>query len=586
MQNYVKQEKDLSPIGVKVPSGNGLDVNKDMAVDIAEHPDCKQKESSITEVSEHILIGNENVENVPSLASEASDQNNHYKIVGEVNSCSEKKDPENKGVIDDDFTTIPTTEKLVETDPEERTVAEAHVPNVEKEVELIQQDPEAGSGEGIEEELHINASQDVSESNRVNGQEKGTTNNCNEISDSSNSVTLEEVSSSNVASEEDSKSNPPQEAENEEAQKQDENLHVSVLGQDSSTEKVDKDIQLSLANANDSDIREEESSLPAPDDSITEKTEPKESEVQEDATKNKNIENIEEDNTSKSLLDDQKTTVREQDDTECGQVLLDEIAEETKESTSIPVANDFFPESFTEASEVDNSSIERELKKDSKELQIGKTATDDKEETKIEEVEEEEAGKQKTPDFSSAIPNIIETRDHDVDRSLSEAPSEASTWILKEADIVQETSDTTEVINKTYVTDIETEVDNESIETIETAPTATRGLEVASTSVGETVRRERDENEHACIGMVEGKLESDVVEVAPEANKSEYECKKQVLESIAQFQSFEIIPKAKETEIEENLEVAAEIKSEVVADDIFEPKETPYEDESMKVEKV
>ncbi|KAI3452470.1 hypothetical protein Pfo_009134 [Paulownia fortunei] len=201
------EEKGSNSIAVKLPSTNGPDVNKDMVVDIAEDPNCKQEESSITKSSEeNMVISNENVANVTSLASEAS----------------------------------------------ELREAETQGPNEEKEAEFMQQDPEVGTDQkDIEEELPVNVSQDVSESNGVNvEEERRNSNNCKEISNNSNSVAIEEVSSSNVASEEDSTSNPfqesrretQQEAENEEAQKQDEDLHLSALIQDSSMEKTNENL--------------------------------------------------------------------------------------------------------------------------------------------------------------------------------------------------------------------------------------------------------------------------------------------------------------------------------------------------------
>ncbi|KAI3452469.1 hypothetical protein Pfo_009133 [Paulownia fortunei] len=419
-----------------------------------------------------------------------------------------------------------------------------------------------------------------------------------------------------MASEEGSTSNPfqesrretQQEAENEEAQKQDEDLHVSALIQDSSMEKIEKDVQLCLASANDSEITQEmqkleEASLPAPDENIIENTERKESEVVEDATKNKYIEHMEQDDTTKSFLDDQKPTKREQEETECRQekVLLDETVEQIKESTSIRVANDFLPKSFTETSEVDHPTAERELTINREDLQTGKTATGDDEETKIDKDEEEEAYEQQISDFSSAAPNIIEARDQDVARLLSEAPEE--TVILndiREANIFYKTTDTTESaeinnnksvedihVNNRSTADLETKIDDEAPETV---PRATEGRAVQSTIAWETSmlisQGERDEYEHAYIGsMIEEKSDSNEIEFASEESKSGYESKNQVLESIAQVQSCDIIPKAGETETEEeNLEAAAEIKSEeVAAEEIFEPEETTYEKETMKV---
>ncbi|KAI3474916.1 hypothetical protein Pfo_030227 [Paulownia fortunei] len=467
-----------------------------------------------------------------------------------------------------------------------------------KEIEDI--DIRAKTIELNEEEVYLKDLQMTTEVNIAAHEEKG-----------SNSIAVKLPSTKGPDVNKDmveSRRETQQEAENEEAQKQDEDLHVSALIQDSSMEKIEKDVQLCLASANDSEITQEmqkleEASLPAPDENIIENTERKESEVVEDATKNKYIEHMEQDDTTKSFLDDQKPTKREQEETECRQekVLLDETVEQIKESTSIRVANDFLPKSFTETSEVDHPTAERELTINREDLQTGKTATGDDEETKIDKDEEEEAYEQQISDFSSAAPNIIEARDQDVARLLSEAPEE--TVILndiREANIFYKTTDTTESaeinnnksvedihVNNRSTADLETKIDDEAPETV---PRATEGRAVQSTIAWETSmlisQGERDEYEHAYIGsMIEEKSDSNEIEFASEESKSGYESKNQVLESIAQVQSCDIIPKAGETETEEeNLEAAAEIKSEeVAAEEIFEPEETTYEKETMKV---
>ncbi|KAK6155220.1 hypothetical protein DH2020_009468 [Rehmannia glutinosa] len=560
------KEKGSESVAVKIPSAKDLDVNTDTVMDIAEDPNCKHEESSITNASEdHTMISNEHIANVTSLASEPSEQDSdHHKVVGEANSCGDKADTENISLLNDDSTKIPTNENLVETDPKESTKEDAQVPNEEEKAEFMQQDMDAGTDQkNIEEELLITSSQDVPDSNGLNGEEERTNSNDHkDISDSSNSVALEEVSPSNVASEKDSIAIPSQESrretqlesENEEAQKQDEDLHVSALVQDSSMEKIEKEVQLCPASAKDSEITQdmqqlEEASVPAPDDNTIENTECKESEVVEDATKNENIEHLE----------------REQEETECKQekVLLDETVEEIKESTSIPVANDFLPKSFTETSEVHQSTAERQLTINTEELQTGKAPVSEDEE--INKDKEEEAGEQKISDFNSAVSNIIEASDKDVGQLSPEAPEESTV-------INNNTSVDDILVNNKSIADLEAKIDDEAPEIIETAPTATEGREVDSTSVGETsvliAQCEKDDYEHAYIGT-EKKSDSNEVEFAPEDSKSGYEAKNQVLESIGQVQSCSIISKA-----EENLEAAAEIKSEtVMVEDTFEPKE-------------
>ncbi|EYU44785.1 hypothetical protein MIMGU_mgv1a001189mg [Erythranthe guttata] len=211
------------------------------------------------------------------------------------------------------------------------------------------------------------------------------------------------------------------------------------------------------------------------------------------------------------------------------------------------MANDAPIKSFTETSEVDHFTSERELTIDREELQTGKTATADDKETRNDEDkgEEEEAHEQKIPDFSSAATNVIEARDQDVAGFLSEVPEE-----------------------------------------IGVAPEEKKSEQESKDQVLEL---EKGDREYAFIGnvmVIDEKSESSVIGVAPEEKESEYESKNQVLESIAQVQSCDIIPKATEMKTEEeNTETAAEIKSEnVLAEDIFEPKITPCEKESMKVD--
>ncbi|KAL7100632.1 hypothetical protein ACP275_08G008100 [Erythranthe tilingii] len=348
-----------------------------------------------------------------------------------------------------------------------------------------------------------------------------------ENASSSDAVNIPSTNGSDEVSEEHILENEreiQQDPETEEVRKQDEDLHVSAPCQDSSMEKIDKDVQLCLASTNNSDVTEEV--LPARDDNITEKTDIKESEV---------------------LKDDKKPNAREQEETECGQILLDETVEETKELVSIPVANDAPIMSFTETSEVDHFTSERELTIDREELQTEKTATADDKETRNDEDKGEEIGvahEQKIPDFGSAAANVIEARDQDVVGFLSEVPEE-----------------------------------------IGVAPEEKKSEHESKDQVLEF---EKGEREYAFIGnvmVIDEKTESTVIGVAPEEKESGYESKNQVLQSIAQVQSCDIIPKATEITEEENTETAAEMKSgNVLADDIFEPKITPYEKESMKVD--
>ncbi|KAL0450699.1 UNVERIFIED_CONTAM: hypothetical protein Slati_1626300 [Sesamum latifolium] len=222
-------------IDVKIPCTKSLDANEEMVVDIAEDPNYKQEESSITkELEEHLPISHEKVTNMTSLASEAPKLIGDYEVVAEAYSCGDKTDTEKAGELYDGSITITTNDNPVETDKKESTDTETQAATGEKEAEFIQQDPEGRTDQqDIEEDLPTKGSQDVSESNEVNTEEeKRNSDNCKEISGSTTDVALEDVSASNVASEEVPTYNPyqesrreiQQEAENEEAQKQEETV--------------------------------------------------------------------------------------------------------------------------------------------------------------------------------------------------------------------------------------------------------------------------------------------------------------------------------------------------------------------------
>ncbi|KAL6520214.1 hypothetical protein OROMI_032394 [Orobanche minor] len=490
------QEKTSTSVAVSTPSTKDSGVNTDKVVDVVLDPKCTQEKSCIiTALEEHMMMGNEHVANVVSVTSSAfelSVQN------------TDKTDTEKMTVLDDGSTKIPTNENLVETDPTGSIKSDIQVSVEENKAELKQQDTETRTYQ--------------------------------DVSDSYNSVALEEIASFNVTSEKHLTSNPSRESrnegrpesENEEAQKQDEDLTVSIPVQDSSIEEMEKDVHSCPASTTDSEIirdmqKPEEAPIPAPDENTINNTYCIESEVAEDATK--------------SFLNDKKITEGEQNETECKQenVLLDEEAEEIKEPASIPVPIDFLPESFTETSEVDHSTAERQMTTNKEDLQAGKTPTGDKEKTKLEKDKEEESDEQKISYSSCAALNIIETGGRNgAGRSIA---------------------------------GVEAKIDDE-------VPRSTESQEVGSGSSRETsasmYQCERDGYEHAHISTKE-KQNSNEVGFAPEESNTGYGARNQMLEY--QDQNFGMISKAEESV--DQASAAAELKSEtVLAEDRFQPTET------------
>lgn len=522
----MEQEKSSNLTAEQTPCAEDLDANEDIIEQIPEVINDKQQEPSITEVSEeHVTTSNEHVSENTSLEPEVS-ENNNDQVVGEANSCGDKTDSEKIEVPNDGYIAVPTDETLAETDPRGSTEAEVQVPNGEKDTELSIQEAEIDQ-KHVKETLLHNASEYVSESEEVNGEEKTDSNNCNEISGSNNSVVSQEVSTSNVAIEEDSACNSSQqprketreETETEEPQKQDSELQVSELIQDPTVENIERDAQPFLASANDSGITEEvqklqEVPLPAPEENIT--TDCKESNVVEGAT-NEDIDHPEQNDTTKSFSDDKKPT--------------EEALEET-------IANDILPVPLSEISKVDHSTTERELT-NREEPSTEYTATGD---------DEKEASQEKISDISSD-------------------PQARDTYVAKSTDNSDNVTDTTEVpminentsvecilVNERSVTDLETKIDDEAPEIKETTPSSAEGQK------------------------------SDSDEVAPGENKSGYESNNQMLESIAHVQSRYIISETEERKTEEdNLKAEAEIKSaKAVADDTLEQEETTCEKEILK----
>lgn len=367
-----KQEKDSDLIAVKVPCTEDLDVVEEVAVGHLAEEDSKQEESSITEVPEvDMVISHENVPDAASLASE---------VVEEANSCGSTMMPTNE-----------TLRSLPETDPRGCTEAKVLVPDVEKEAELVQHDLTTETDQkDIEGQLLIKDSQVISESEGVNDEEEKTnSDNCEEISGSSNSGVLEEEPASNF---QEYRREMKEEAENEEAQKQEEELHVSALVHDLSSGKIENHVQ-----------ELEKAPLPASDEKIIETRECNESETVEGGR-------------TESLFDEKKATEREQEETESGQEksTSDENVQTTTSTSDLEVI-EFLPVLPSETSKVDLSSTEEEIATDREGLNAGKIASDANEDTRIDNnrsiTDLESINNDEVPEIIQTTPSASEGQD-------------------------------------------------------------------------------------------------------------------------------------------------------------------------------
>ncbi|CAA0820174.1 Unknown protein, partial [Striga hermonthica] len=491
-------------LAVEIPRSQVSDVYKDTVVDFTEGHNCNQEESlGLNASDEHVQISNELVTNVTSSKSEPSVQD------------STKIDAQKKTVAEGGPTKVPENGGLVKSDPTESSITDARVQDEETKAEL-KQDTESRNNK------------DVSESNNLNdGEDRKISDNIKHKSDSSKSVALEEVPSSNVSSnsvaleevlssdvvsEKDSAPKPSLnpieetwlEAVNEEAQKQDEELRVSALAQDSAMEKLEHDEKPCPASVTDSVIPQEiqkleEESLPATDKKPTENKDLQESEITQDQTNQKD-EKLGEREQEKAKYNDEK-------------VLSVETAVETKEPerASVSLANDLLPKYIMVSSELDHPMSEAQMTTNKEDVLTGKTPTCDFEETEFEKNKEQEANKQIISEFTSAALNIRDTSDGDgADRSTSDA---------------------------------------EAPKIVQTATGANENQEVENTSVAQTSASissyERDNNEHGHSG-IEEKPDANELGFALEESKTEHEVKKQVLDTIDQVQSLEAATAAPE----------------------------------------
>ncbi|KAL2500093.1 Uncharacterized protein Adt_25643 [Abeliophyllum distichum] len=379
-----------------------------MTLDIVEDLNREQEESSVTKVSE-----DEKLVNITNLESVATEENSDYKIVHEPSTFLDKTDTEDVQVLDE-YITFSSKENLVQLDPEESP--ELQVPCREK-VESMQQDPITVMEE-IEEQQPQNASEAVSEAGGVNYEgETRTADNCKEIMDSSSFAELDEISPSNPLQE--SKKKTLQVGENEGTEKQQDDLHTLAHIDDSPMGITQKDAQLCVASddgSEDTQVMEKlvADSLPASDKNMVEKAEFMESEFDENETSNENIQQLQQEDTSETVLTDvqnMKPAEGEPEEAKCGQekITVGETIESREESTSIEIAKSSPPDilqiySVATSHAEDHSTKEKELTINREELHAEKTEpNEDGAKPREDKGEEEEARNQKKSAVDVAI---------------------------------------------------------------------------------------------------------------------------------------------------------------------------------------
>ncbi|CAA3014156.1 Hypothetical predicted protein [Olea europaea subsp. europaea] len=387
-------------------------------LDIIEDLNQEQEESPVTEVPEDKKLAN-----TTRLASVATEENSDCKIVIEPTSFQDRTDTEDVKVLDDCVAF--STGSLVQVDPIENT--ELQVLCGEK-VEAIRQDPITALEE-IEEQQPRNASEAVSEARGViyEGTKK-TTDNCEEITDSSSFVELDGISPYNYLQE--SRKATPQMGEDKGTEKPQDNLHTLVHTKDCPMEMVRKDAQLYVARADgseDTGVMEKlvAASLLALDKNMVEEEEEfKESEFAENSTTNKNIQQLKQEDTSVTVMTDGKNMkpAVEPQEAKCGQekITVSETMESRKESTSIEIAKSS-PGEFLQIYSMDTSHEEDRSTKE-KELYAEKIEPTEDKRAKLQEEKdgEEEACNQKKSAVnvaileekgldSSSIKNLVET---------------------------------------------------------------------------------------------------------------------------------------------------------------------------------
>ncbi|XP_051116893.1 uncharacterized protein LOC127241730 isoform X4 [Andrographis paniculata] len=263
-------------------------------------------------------------------------------------------------------------------------------------------------------------------------------------------------------------------------------------------------------------------------ENITVKTDQNASEVAGDSTNNKCSEQLEENDTIKSLVEYKKHRASVQEERECREerALLDET-EDAKDTTSTIIANEFVPNS-SEASDEYQSTSDRKMTKDREGLDVGTTGN--AEDVKIDGDKDkgEEEIKQTISDLSHTALDKTEKRDENLTILRSEASEGDSP--SKDLGVVEE-------VESIYV-------------------------EKTSDS---TSHCERDESEPPSTGSMIGET-SNLNEVAhaQSQNKSGSESEKKEIENIDQDRSCEVISEEKEANKEMKLKAGEEIHNDEV----------------------
>ncbi|XP_022883980.1 titin isoform X2 [Olea europaea var. sylvestris] len=397
-----------------------------ITLDIAEDLNQEQEESPVTKMPE-----DEKLANMTSLASGATEENSDYTIDHEPSSFHDKTDTEDVQVLDDSIT-ISSKENLVQVDLKESP--EHQVPYGER-LESIQQDPITVLEE-IEEKQPRNASDAISEEKGVNFEgAKRTTDNCKEVTDSSSFVELDEISPSNPPQE--SRKDTVQMGEDKGTEKQQDDLHTLAHTKYSPMEITQKDAIWFVASTDGSEDtgvmgKFVAATLPASDENMEEEAEFKESEFTDNSTSNKNIQQLQQEDTSEKFLTDvknMKSVEGELEEANCLQekIIVGETIESRKESTSIEIAKGSQPDilqicSMETSHAEEHSTKQKELTINREELHVEKTELiqDGEEKLQDDKEEEEEAGNPKmcTVDVviheekgqdSSCIKNLAQT---------------------------------------------------------------------------------------------------------------------------------------------------------------------------------
>ncbi|CAA3005902.1 Hypothetical predicted protein [Olea europaea subsp. europaea] len=389
------------------------DGKKKISPNNAEVLSQEQEESSVTEVPE-----DEKLANTTSLASVATEENTDYKIVHEPSCFYDKTDTEDVHVIDNAIT-ISSKENLVQVDPEEST--DLPVPCGEK-VETMQQDRITVLDE-IEEQPR-NASEAISKGKITLDIAEDLN---QEQEESPVTKMLEDEKLANMtslasgATEENSDYTIDHEPSSfHDKTDTEDDLHTLAHTKYSPMEITQKDAIWFVASTDGSEDtgvmgKFVAATLPASDENMEEEAEFKESEFTDNSTSNKNIQQLQQEDTSEKFLTDvknMKSVEGELEEANCLQekIIVGETIESRKESTSIEIAKGSQPDilqicSMETSHAEEHSTKQKELTINREELHVEKTELIQDGEEKLQEdkEEEEEAGNPKMCTVDVAI---------------------------------------------------------------------------------------------------------------------------------------------------------------------------------------